>query len=337
MTFQRKLPSEIRDWLRLIGRNLLCTGDESLRINVERTITRREANIYFCTIANRTAGQSICVKQFTHAIESDVEQLFQRSRCMQPALDEQKVACPRFLAHNQKLMTIAMTTEAGKSLETLIVHSFLRGAASAERCKKAIENLAVSQAALNKSRIPESAHLAHPCSNQEYFERIQEFLQHPFVVDFFCGNNAGPRLIFDNLPTDFWSRHEKRLLHGDFQAKNVLVGAQCDITLLDMDFGRGHPLFDVAQFLTQLIRLSRRWRYPKATRLLKMYGDRFIACYSAQGFEYLRCDLPFFMTWSVTFSLLGDAHYSAPVRSYIKRHLRSSELAKAWGLTFDVS
>ena len=134
------------------------------------------------------------------------------------------------------------------------------------------------------------------------------------------------------MPDSFWQRHEQRLLHGDFQAKNALVDGDGRVTLIDLDYGHGHPLFDVAQFLTQLIRLNRRWRFPRATRLLGVYGDRLIQTYGSSGFSALMEDLPFFMLWSTTFSLLSDRTYPGFVRVYIRQHLQASPLAKRWGL-----
>lgn len=225
-----------------------------------------------------------------------------------------------------------MSTEDGISLEDLIIESLYRGPRSEERCIRAIENLAVSLALLSRSDIPEAVSLATPCSNSEYVDRIREFLEHSFAQEVFGAVDGGPQRLLDRLPPDFWHRHEKRLLHGDFQAKNVLVEDDDSVILIDMDLGRGHPLFDVAQFLTQLIRISRRWRYPRATRLLKCYGDHFFARYCREGFEYLREDLPFFMLWALTFSILEDAKYPRPVRWYISQHLKHSVLANSWGL-----
>lgn len=333
LTRQQKLPPKLDDWLHSVAAERLADCRADLGIAVTKVIKRSEANLFFCDFGAASDLRSLCLKQFTHATEDEVNALFARSNHLRPALVQQQVASPEFIACNARLKTIAMTTESGESLEDLMVQSFYGRTEFADRCLGAIDNLAVSQAALNQSTIPRSASLASPCSNQEYVARIQEFLRHPFVAEYFADAGNSPESLLDRLPAEFWERHEKRLLHGDFQAKNVLVDDQCDIVMIDMDFGRGHPLFDVSQFLTQLVRLSRHWRIPRATRLLKLYGDRFVDGYCKQGFEYLRRDLPFFMLWAQTFSLIGDSHYPRPLRWYIKQHLRSSELLQSWGLT----
>ena len=162
--------------------------------------------------------------------------------------------------------------------------------------------------------------------------RIGKFLSRPYVADSLNVADARPTRILESLPQDFWQRHEKRLLHGDFQAKNVLADDTRITGLIDFDFGRGHPLFDVAQFLTQLIRLHRRWNMPHVSRILEDYGEALLAAYFDAGFDYLRGDLPFFMLWATTFSLIGDEHQPAPARWYIKQHLRHSRIARKWGL-----
>lgn len=328
-----ELPRELGTWLQSTNGLLFGDDAEKLRIDVTKVIRRSEANIYFCRASTVDKSRELCVKEYTESSDTEIAALFERSSRLQPVLYANNVISPSFIACNPDLAAIVMSFEHGESLETLIVQSFFRGPEYARRCIDAMGKLADSQSALSRSAIPSDVSLATPCSNQEYVNRIQEFLEHPFVRDCLTIDDVDPEQKIDSLPADFWQRHEKCLLHGDFQAKNVLVGHSESIILIDLDFGRGHPLFDVAQLLTQLLRLSRRWRFPKATRLTKLYGDHFVEQFARNDYRYLLNDLPFFMIWSMTFSLLGDAHYPRPIRSYIKQHLRNSVLAKSWGLT----
>ena len=212
----------------------------------------------------------------------------------------------------------------------LIVRSLYRGYEEFDTCRTILENLGTLQAGCSSINVPENPAFAQPCPNREYVERIGPFVQERFVGSCLAGSVLDPAVLLPSLDTSFWSRNEQRLLHGDFQAKNVLVDDSKNIAIIDLSYGNGHPLFDAAQFLVQMLRLHRRWYLPGTARRLREYGDVFLDALYAGGLAHLKRDLPFFMLWASTFSLQADSAHIWPVRQFIRRHFCASDLPQGW-------
>jgi tRNA A-37 threonylcarbamoyl transferase component Bud32 len=326
------LQEELRDWLLSPAAGLTAACSGKAQLSIRSSISRSEATLFFCDIGDEDHLASLCVKQFKETSSKEILALYTRGIAFQPRLAECGVAVPTFVACNPALTALVMTIANGDCLQEQIIKSFFQGASSAAFCERAAMELGHRQRTLSRTSIPQELPMPSPCNNEEYVQRLLDEISHPYVASCLTTAAGTPLRMIDSLPAEFLQRHEIALLHGDFQAKNALVTARGNVTLIDLEFGRGHPLFDVAQFLTQLIRLSRRWNFSRATRLLRRYGNALLDGYFDEDNRHLRADLPFFMMWATTFSLMSDAHYPAPLRWYIKRHLQLSPLAAEWRL-----
>jgi len=331
---QNSNPHEIQynlaTWLESVAPKILGCDQCTPQIHVDQQIIRPKAAISFYRLECTHHKVRCCVKQFTHANTEELAKLYRKGQMIQPLLGGLAISTPHFLGFNSELKSIAMGFAQGEPLEDLIVTSFFRGKAFRKYCTTAIERLAKIQARLHSTPIRDDMPMAKPCSNSEYVRRYHELHVGEFANECLTIDAKSPQRVLDSLPAQFWDRHEKCLLHGDFQAKNVLVSNDEEISLIDLSFGYGHPLFDVAQFLIQLERLHRRWRLPHVQNLVRAYGEVFLSTFYGQGFNHLREDLAFFMLWSTTHSLIDDAKHSWPARAYIRHYVRSSGLSDYW-------
>ena len=318
----RPLPDDIRTWLLEASPELAGGPARARDVRLARHIARPDAHIFFCELLRPSGTTLVCVKQFASG-ERERLLLFQRAAHLRPAMAASTIRHADLLACNPSLGVLVMRAVPGISLEQKIVASCFRGRAAFSECKTAVEHAADQLAELHELAIPAAAPMARSCSNAEYVERLRRTaLSSAFVAGTLAGSAFDPERIIGNLPDGFWQRQEVRLLHGDFQAKNILVDGSARPALIDIDYGSGHPLRDVAQFLTQLERLHRRWRIPRARNMLHAYGTAFCEQYARAGFAYLMEDLPFFRLWTIAFSLLPDEHSSWPARRIIRYGLR---------------
>ena len=318
------------EWVQANSHDLIDCARCDVDIEVYASIARAKSNIYLCRLSCSHATVECCVKEFTKSSASDIERLAERGYLLQPHIARQGVAVPVFRKHDADLRVIAMTFMHGEPLEGRIVGSFFRGGEARIDCCEIVRRLGGQLAGIHRVDAVATLAFARSCRNEEYVRRIAAPLSDPFVFGCLSSGKSTPKSIVEALPESFWTRHEKRFLHGDFQAKNVLVGDEQKLEMIDLSYGHGHPLFDVAQFLVQLVRLHRRWNFARAARLIREYGDVFLDSYFSGDRLYLREDLPFFLLWANAYSLQADRNHARPVRMYISCHLRRTGFTERW-------
>lgn len=96
-----------------------------------------------------------------------------------------------------------------------------------------------------------------------------------------------------------WERTLNRVLMIDFQPKNVLVGKNSKISLIDPDFSVGNPAMATGFFLNgmnQSVFSHRNWASPK---MIARYQHAFIRSYMEQMEPWLVDDLSFFYPWTI--------------------------------------
>ena len=213
-------------WLSTAAVGRLDCRDCSATFVVHAVIERAKANIFLGRLGCEHVGIELCAKQFTMSEPSDIERLFRRGQLVQPELTRLGYRVPEFLGFSAEDQIILMTFARGTPLENIVVRSFFGGTAQFERCCNIIRELGQLQARLSSLRVPADAAFANPCPNAEYVDRLRPYLEEPFVASCLAGSAVDPARLFDQLPSAFWDRNEQRLLHGDFQVKNVLIGEE---------------------------------------------------------------------------------------------------------------
>ena len=293
-------------------------------------ISRKNCNIYFYNIGCENCRKSYCVKQVLNLKKDKVNQLFIKGKTLYSILAVSGVHSTEFIAHDEHTNSVLMPSITGDTLEKLIIQSFFKGEKSHLKCLNLLAALADQQAIMHATKIPDNLPMPTPCSNLEYENRLAEYLDIGFIQQALTFAEETPQQKIAALGESFKEGMENVLLHGDFQAKNVLIDKHNSAVLIDLNYGLGHPLFDIAQFLTQLVRLHRTWNFPKAKSYLEQYGDHFLKVYFSHGNEHLKKDLPFFMLWAMAFSLRGDLTMPAFVKRYIGSHIKASVMYKKW-------
>ena len=318
-----RLPSLVEEWIQDSSSRILSTSARPQRIRLIDTVSRPAANIFILAVDTAVETHSICVKQFCDT--NSVDGLIDRAEYMSPILKEHGLRFPEVLGSSKELSTIAMSVMPGKPLESLIVSSFFRGKKYQSKCENAVRSAARHVRQLNQISIPSDAPMAKPCSNSEYIRRLEEHaLADEFVCSSLGGANLAPATVYDQLPKDFNQRLQHQALHGDCQAKNFLVDDDGTVCMIDIEYGSGHPMRDVAHFIVQLDRLTRRWRFRHARSRLRALSDVFVDEYRDASTQDLTNDLPFFKLWSLAFSLKSDARSNPLIRQIVRFDLKSN-------------
>lgn len=327
----RRLPNPLEAWLQQSAASWSGFRPAPERISVYRCINRPEAIIFFCRLLWPDGKREVCLKQFLNTDRDALRKLFHRSEYFSSITGHDQVNCPRVLASDADLGVMAMTVVHGEPLENILIRSFVRGPKYFDLCAELLRTTATTIASFHKLQLPAHAPMEQPCTNRDYVKRLEEAtLGNRFLKECLQHTSSSPESVTNALPASFWQRHEHRVLHGDFQAKNILVGRDNSLAVIDIDYGVGHPLRDIAQFLTQLERLNRRWRFRRARTLVQEFGNIFCRAYAGEGFDYFMEDLPFFRIWSLSFSLLNDERSSWPVRALVKHDMRVSSFRPTW-------
>lgn len=314
--------TDIEDLLFQKGHGLFGFSNLPEKVRVVRTIQRAAATLFICELYWGKECREICVKEFRDSSELDVASLYNFQGQLEPIIQRFEVFTPRFLGYDNQYSLIFMEFIPGETLESKIVRSFWRGNSSAEICFSALRVTAAGLASFHRIEAPNSAILPYPKSNRSYISTFEKASQLPLVRACFPRKCRDVICMLENLSPQFWERHERRLVLGDFQPKNILVSSTGKVCFIDISYGLGHPLLNVSHFLTQLTRMRQRWLLPKAARMIRAYQEFFLEHYFRQGFSYLQQDLLFFRLWSVVFSLIEQAHHNRLLRLCIQRFYR---------------
>lgn len=298
----------------------------SAEFAVESYIARPAADIYICKVQDGSHEHDICLKTFKETEDAPIATLMKRAQAFQPALTSLGIHTPHLLACNEELSSVAMTVVAGTSFEELVTQSIRHGKPDTGAILEYAEAIAASMAKIHRLEVPDDVPMPSPCSNREYVERLDKTPTSKFVDNCVRSALGDPQSLRESLHPDFWARHEKRVLHGDCQPKNFLFSNTGDLVVMDLSYGRGHPLHDIAHFIVQLDRVHWRLPLPWTRRLLRLVEQAFLGRYRQFGPDYLMDDLPFFKQWAMTFALLKDERHSWPARQYIRALLRHSVL-----------
>jgi aminoglycoside phosphotransferase (APT) family kinase protein len=295
-------------------------------VTVRSYIARPAADIYICDVQDGGHARQVCLKTFKETEDAPIATLLKRAQAFQPALSRLGIDTPHLLACNEELSSVVMTVVTGKPFEDLVTDSIRHGTPGTDAILEYTGTIATTTARIHQLDIPDDVPLPSPCSNREYVQRLDDVATSSFVDGCVSSALGDPRRLRESLQADFWTRHEKRVLHGDCQPKNFLFAATGEIIVMDLSYGRGHPLHDIAHFLVQLDRIHWRLPLPRTRRLLKLIERTFLARYEQHGLDYLMDDLPFFEQWAMTFSLLKDERHSWLARQYIRAILGRSVL-----------
>jgi len=105
--------------------------------------------------------------------------------------------------------------------------------------------------------------------------------------------------FYKYINKDVWKRQPSRVLMVDFQPKNVLVGDDGSISLIDPDFSVGNPAMATGFFLNGLNQLAFSHRNWVSREMIARCQRAFLKSYLETMDSWLSDDLVLFYPWTI--------------------------------------
>lgn len=322
-------PKYILDLLYEKGHHYIGTYGRPKKVNILKTIVGSDNKIYICEISCNSKSQKICIKEYDDRINADVATLFKTQRKLENYIENFPVKMPKFLGYESDISAIIMEFIQGETLEKKITRSFLARKNSMESCNRILNVVAKGLALLNQIDYSKTALSNHNSkSNLSFVTTLKEAISKSTISKNYIQKiSLELGCLLEMLSEQFWKRHEKSLVLGDFQPKNILISNSGEVYFIDIYYDIGHPLLNVSFFVSQLTRLKLRWILPKTKRIISNYQKIFLDQYFQHGNLSLIEDLPFFRVWSLMYSLTEHRNHRRILLPYLLKFYRS-EMSK---------
>lgn len=288
-----------------------------------RRVQRAQTTLHFCELRWGNERRLACIKEFNSNISEQLGMgicaFSTLQRQLEPIFQNSGVIIPAIWDYDEQRSWLIMEFVAGEPFENKIVRSFCLGRKYAQLCFDILEKVAVSLTAIHLTPAPTSALMSSAKSNQALLQTLQSLIRSRPIKRCFAFDHFAAMFPYALITPQFLQRHEKCLVLTDVQAKNILVDEEGEVVMIDIGFGSGHPLLNVAQFVIQLGRLKQRWLLPRFVRQIHEYQSFFLECYFRNSFAYLKPELKFFRLWATVWSWHEQAQRHPWLCPYLRR------------------
>ncbi len=135
--------------------------------------------------------------------------------------------------------------------------------------------------------------------NHQYTQNLEDGWAQYILKPFLPSGLKHANDFYKYIDNEVWQRQPSRVLMVDFQPKNVLIGDDGSISLIDPDFSIGSPALGIGFFLNGLNQLAFSHRNWASHEMISFCQQAFLKSYLEKMDSWLSDDLVFFYPWTI--------------------------------------